>query len=182
LKLRYPDIEKSVNSLDKRVEELKIHFNLFFSGELNIPPEKERSDIERQIRNVSNVEQKSAKINLLIQNVASKFALYNNMWLKKLHEIEVGLISTKKKASNNVGEKQDKKIDKKSITVSLNDEDSFEKFFKDYHSLSKKQSIKSSDKETIINSLKSKMITANLVDAKINLTRKQGKVKIRIMK
>lgn len=129
-----------------------------------------------------SIEQKSAKINLLIQNIASKFALYNNLWLKKLHEIEVGLAPTNKKPVKIAQKKQEKGVDQKDITVSLNNEDSFEKFFKNYHRLSKKKSFKVSDKETIINSLKSKMITANLVDAKINLIGKQGKVKIRIMK
>jgi len=178
----HPDLEKTIINLDKRIEDLKIHFNLFFSGDVNIPPEKERSDVERQIRKMLSIEQKSAKINLLIQNIASKFALYNNLWLKKLHEIEVGLIPTIKKPVKTAQEKQKKKVDQKDITVSLNNEDSFENFFKNYHRLSKKKSFKVSDKETIINSLKSKMITANLVDAKINLTGKQGKVKIRIMK
>ena len=177
-----PDLEKKLNKLDKMIEDLKIHFNLFFSGEINIPPEQDRSNIEKQIRKMSSIEQKSAKINLLIQNVSSKFALYNNMWLKKLHEIEVGLVSIKKKPVNNVQEKKNKTAYKKEITVSLNSEDSFEKFFKDYRDLSKKKTFKSFDKETIINSLKSKMITANMIDAKINLIQKQGKVKIKIMK
>ncbi len=104
------------------------------------------------------------------------------MWLKKLHEIEVGLVAVRKKPINTVQEHQGKKAKQKDITVSLNSENSFEQFFKDYCSFSKEKSFKSSDKESIINSLKSKMITASLVDAKINLLLKQGKVKIRIKK
>ncbi len=179
---RTPDLEQFVRGVDKRIEELKIQFNLFFSGEVNIPPEKERSDIEKKIRNILSSDQKSATINILIQNIASKFALYNNMWLKKLHEIEVGLVEVKKKPIGTVQEHQNNKAKQKDITVSLNSENSFEQFFEDYCSFSKKKSFKSSDKESIINSLKSKMITASLVDAKINLFLKQGKVKIRIKK
>ena len=92
MKSRLPELEQSILKLDQRIENLKIDFNLFFSGEVSIPPEKERGSIENQIRKLSNEEQKSAKINLLIQNISSKFALYNNMWLKRLHEIEVGIV------------------------------------------------------------------------------------------
>lgn len=182
MKHRNPNLEQLIRGLDKKIEEIKIQFNLFFSGEINIPPEKERGDTEKQIRNIIAAEQKSAEINILIQNIASKFALYNNMWLKKLHEIEVGLVAVKKKPIGTAQEYQDKKAKQKDIAVSLNSENSFEQFFKDYCSLSKKKSFKSSDKESIINSLKSKMITASLVDAKVNLLLKQGKVKIRIKK
>ena len=177
-----PNLEQLIRGIDKRIEELKIQFNLFFSGEINIPPEKERSDIEKKIRNILASDQKSATINILIQNVSSKFALYNNMWLKKLHEIEVGLVEVKKKPIGIVQEHQGEKAKQKDIAVSLNSENSFEQFFKEYCSFSKEKSFKSSEKESIINSLKSKMITASLVDAKINLLLKQGKVKIRIKK
>jgi hypothetical protein len=103
------------------------------------------------------------------------------MWLKRLHDIEVGVVPIIKKPGSNAVGNQEQKRAQKDVLVSLNDENTFEKFFEDFCSLSKKDAIKSSDKESIINSLKSKMITANMIDAKIKLTQKQGKVKVRIL-
>ncbi|MCK4836085.1 MAG: hypothetical protein KAT17_05590 [Candidatus Aminicenantes bacterium] len=171
-------LEQLIVSLDRRIEDLKIKFNLFFSGELNIPPEKERGDIEKQIRNILSSEHKSAKLTILIQNIASKFTLYNNMWLKRLYEIEVGIVPLHKKRTNNLGEQPDQSIKQKVLLISLNDENSFEQFYNQYCEMSKNKSQKKFDKEKIINSLKTKMITANLIDAKINIVTKHGKVKI----
>ena len=181
MQARFSDLEQSISQLNQQIEALKIEFNLFFSGEISIPPEKERGDIEKKIRMLSSIDQKSAKINLLVQNISSKFAIYNNMWLKRLHEIEVGIVPIKKKSGISTVLSQGKKQAPKDLAVSLNDENSFEKFFEDYCSLSKKGAIKSIDKEKIINSLKSKMITANMIDAQVQLTQKQGKVKVRIL-
>jgi hypothetical protein len=173
-------MEKKLTTLDQRIEDLKIKYNLFFSGELNIPPEKERGDIEQQIRKLMASEQKSAKINLLLQNIASKFSIYNNMWLKRLHEIEVGIVPIHKKVFPERFEQTDQSEDRKILSISLNDEDSFEIFFNQYCKMSRKKSEKSPNKEHIINSLKTKMITANLIDAKVNLVIKHGKVKVRL--
>lgn len=171
-------LEQILTALNGRIEELKIKYNLFFSGELNIPPEKEREDIEKQIRNIMATDQKSAKITILVQNIASKFAIYNNMWLKRLHEIEVGTVTLQKKRANNLIEQGNQRKKQKLLPISLNDENSFEQFFKQYSEMSKGKSQKKLNKEKIINSLKTKMITANLVDAEVNLEARHGKVKV----
>jgi hypothetical protein len=175
-------MEAMVNDINRRIEDLKVQFNLYFAGELRVPPEKERETLEKKIRNIMSAEQKSARLNLLIQNVSSRFSLYNNMWLKRLNEVETGVTAIqKKRVAYMVAEKEVKRKPKaKTVNVSLNSEESFDKFFDDYANLTAKKTSQPIDKEKVINSIKSKMITSNLIDAKVNLSVEKGKLKIKI--
>ena len=175
------ELEVLVKNVDSRIESLKVQYNLFFSGELNIPPEKERENLEKAIRNILSKDLKSSKISFLMQNISSKFTLYNNMWLKKLNQIEVGIIKRKKITplyENNIQKPITKE---RNLKVSLNDEESFEKFFNNYDSIIKQNKLKSKkSKDDMINSLKYKLISENLIDANIKLSFLKGKIKIKI--
>lgn len=180
-------MELMVQEINRRIEDLKVLYNLFFTGEVRIPPEKERGDLEKRIRNLIYADQKSPRLNLLIQNISSRWSLYNNMWLKKLNEIETGMhvIQRKKTAYMDMEEpkappKAKAKPKAKTVNVSLNSEDSFDKFFDNYVKLLNDKEKSVPDKEQVINSLKSKLITSNVIDAKVNLLLEKGKVKIKI--
>jgi lipopolysaccharide biosynthesis glycosyltransferase len=173
-------MEKLLQILEQKIENLKIQYNLFFSGEINIPPEKEREELEKDIREILYAGQKSPRITLLVQNLASKFTLYNNMWLKKLHDVEVGVVSIKKRKLVSTVDERDKERKRYSLEVSLNNEESFENFFNKYCELAKLKKTSTTDKENIINSLKSKMISENMIDVKVNLSVTKGKLKIKI--
>lgn len=179
------NMELLVQEINRRIEDLKVQFNLFFTGELRIPPEKERGDLEKRIRNLIYADQKSPRLNLLIQNVSSRWSLYNNMWLKKLNEIETGMhvIQRKKTAYMDMEEPKappKAKAKAKTVNVSLNSEESFDKFFDNYVKMLTDKEKTVPDKEQVINSLKSKLITSNVIDAKVNLSLEKGKVKIKI--
>lgn len=177
-------IENSIQELDRKTENLKAQFNLFFAGELRIPPEKERDEIEKKIRRILSYAEKSSRIKLLTQNLSSKFSLYNNMWLKKLNEIELGLVFIKKQKILNTGYLSTggkplySQIKEHSVEVSLNNEDSFERFFDLFNKISLEKLKSQKEKEKIINSLKSQMIFENRIDTKVKLQLKQGKIKI----
>jgi hypothetical protein len=146
-----------------------------------VPPEKQREELEKQIRQLMYREDKSPRLNLLIQNVASKFSLYNNMWLKKMNEIEIGLVTIRKKSQAGIDAGLPETRQKDHVVdVSLNNEDSFEKFYQKYCQLTTQKAGSEKRKEEIINSLKSKMIAGNIIDTKINLVVKGGKVKIKL--
>ncbi|UCH95848.1 MAG: hypothetical protein JSV88_03120 [Candidatus Aminicenantes bacterium] len=179
-------IEAFIQDMDHRVENLKVQFNLFFSGEIRIPPEKEREELETRIRNLMSRGHKSPRVNLLIQNLGSRFSLYNNMWLKRLNELETGISVIKRKKTAYTEESKPPpkpiipKVKPVNVDVSLNSEDSFEKFFDNYSRLLPQKNRAALDKEKVINSIKTKLITANLVDAQVNLSLQKGKVKIKI--
>jgi len=174
------ELEKKISSLDIRIENLKIKYNQFFAGEIPTPPEKERETLERELRKILGQEQRSPRINLLVQNTASKFTLFNNRWLKKLHDKETdirppGEISNKKVPPTKAGRIH-------TFGISLNQEASFDRFIDTYRSLMVNPDMSETAREKLINSLKSKMISANIVDAQVSVSREEGKLRIRLKK
>ena len=176
------NIELLIKDMDHRVENLKVKFNLYFTGEVRVPPEKEREELEIRIRNLMSKGHKSPRVNLLIQNLGSRFSLYNNLWLKRMNELETGISTIQRKKIVYMEEPKPPPPAVKPINVdiSLNHEESFEKFFDDYSRMASTNDQKSLNKEKIINSVKAKLITENMVDAQVNLSLKNGKVKIKI--
>jgi hypothetical protein len=174
--------ELMLQDMSQRIESLKVEFNLYFAGELRVPPEKERTQLEKKIRNLIHTGQKTARANLLLQNVASRFSLYNNMWMKRLNEIETGVSPLQRKKVAYMEQEKEKKpkSEPKSLSVSLNSEDSFDKFYEDYTNLTAKKNGPPPDKDKVINSIKAKMISANVIDAKVDLSIEKGKLKIKI--
>ncbi len=59
---RQRKIEDQIRKTEGRIEALKTDFNLFFAGELNIPPEIERKNIEKVIRNIQAKDLRSSKL------------------------------------------------------------------------------------------------------------------------
>jgi len=179
---RQRKFEALIHKTEGRIEALKTEYNLFFSGEVKIPPEKERVNIEKVIRDIQSKDLRSGKLDFLLQNLSSRFYLYNNMWLKKLNQLELGTLKRPSKTP-----KYDKKIPSKDVsknsTVSLNNEGSFESLYSDYDKMIKKSDkSKGKSKDDLINSIKLKMISANIIDANINLSFIDGKVRIKIKK
>lgn len=176
------EAERVIRDIERRIENLKIQFNLFFSGELDIPPEQEREAVEKLVRKLLYSGHKAARLNLLMQNLSSSFNLYNNMWLKKLNDLETGALTIKRKRTASV-EDPSKSWNTKVYGISLNSEDSFENLYKKYCDLFPKASSQIPlDKENLIRSIKTKMIASNLIDAKAAISVSQGKLKIRIKK
>jgi hypothetical protein len=182
------DVELLLHNLNNTIERLKAEYTLFFAGEIRVPPEQERERLEKKMRNLVSGGSRNPRIALLIQNISSKFSLYNNMWLKRLNEQESGLVRGKKKSVIHKDVKDVKDVKKKepsmksSVDVSLNSEESFDKFYENYKKMSLLQSTKLVNKEKMINSIKSKLITANIVDVKIDLHIEKGKVKLKLKK
>jgi hypothetical protein len=166
--------------INGRIENLKVQFNLFFAGEIRIPPENEREEIEKMVRNLMLSPHKSPKSILLIQNLSSTFSVYNNLWKKKLSEIESGLVVIKKKKTPYIEEPKPTPRQEYLLDVSLNREESFETFFDKYSDLLEKSSANEVQKEEVINSLKSRLISQNLIDAKVRLSVSKGKIELKV--
>jgi len=177
---RERNFESYIKRLEEKIESLKIQYNLFFSGEINIPPEQERELLEKEVRTSLYSNLKSPKINLLIQNLSSRFNIFNNMWKKKLNQLESGELKRPSKPKPAFFIK-DKPANKESvIPVSLNDEKSFEQLFDRYSSLGSNKNKKS--KDALINKIKLKLISENIINAKIQLSKSDGKIKLKIKK
>jgi hypothetical protein len=178
--------EKEVVVLERKIDDLKAKYILFFSGEAKKPPEQERDDTEKAVRNLIYGGAKTAKMSMIIQNLAARFSLYNNLWLKQLNEMESGVSRQQKKksAASQAQTKpqpqpqQKKEKTSQEILLSLNDEGSFEKLVAAYRQLLPQNHNATQDKDSIINSIKSKMLTHNLVEARVSVALQNGKLRI----
>ncbi len=183
IKERQKKIEEQIRKTEGRIEALKTDYNLFFAGELSIPPEQERKKVEKVIREIQSKDLRSGKLDFLLQNLSSRFYLYNNMWLKKLSQLESGITNRPTRVPKYEMSEKSKTPLTKDSTVSLNKESSFDSFYDEYDKMIRQsQKGKGKSKDDLINTIKLKMISENIIDAKINLTVSQGKVQIKIKK
>jgi len=182
--------ENEVANLERKIDDLKAKYILFFGGELKQPPEQERTDTEKAIRKLIYSGAKTARLSMIIQNLASRFSLYNNLWLKQLNESESGVSRVQKKRNaapppqpkpqSNSKPKNEKGY--REIILNLNDENSFEELYAAYKQLLPPNSKAVKDKDDIINSMKIKMLTNNLFEAKVSISLQNSKMNITIKK
>ncbi|MCX6556199.1 MAG: hypothetical protein NTW95_02015 [Candidatus Aminicenantes bacterium] len=181
--------ETEVAALERKIDDLKSKYILFFAGETKQPPEQEREGCEKAIRKLIYGGAKTARMSMIIQNLAARFNLYNNLWLKQLNESESGVSKQQKKkeaapppakprTQPQAPAQPEKAKAAKAIHLSLNDEDSFEKLYAAYVQLLPKNSKAIPDKEKVINSMKAKMVTNNLVETEVSISLKNDKPSI----
>jgi hypothetical protein len=174
--------EKQIVDLEKKIDDLKAEYLLFFNGECKLPPEKKREDLEKAVRKLIYGGAKTARLDMIIQNLASRFSLYNNLWLKKLNELESGISTIRKKKSFQPPPAPKKEKGQREIYLTLNDEATFERLVSAYRELLPNSSRTEKERDKIIETMKTKMLTHNLVEARITFTVQKGKLSIRIKK
>lgn len=172
--------EKQIAELEMKIDALKAEYLLFFSGELKLPPEKKREDLEKAVRKLIYGGAKTPRMDMIIQNLASRFSLYNNLWLKKLNELESGVSTIQKKKSIQPPLAPKKEKEPREIYLTLNDEDTFERLVSAYQELLPNSTEK--EREKVIETMKTKMLTHNLVEARVTFALQKGKLSIRIKK
>jgi hypothetical protein len=176
--------ERQIAELEKKIDDLKAEYILFFNGESKLPPEKKREDLEKAVRKLIYGGAKTARMDMIIQNLAQRFSLYNNLWLKKLSELEAGTSSIQKKkiAPPPFPPSPRKEKTPREVLLSLNDETSFERLVDAYREMQPGSGSTEKEKNKIIDSMKAKMLTHNLVEARISFIVEKGKLSIKIKK
>lgn len=174
--------EQQVVLLEKKIDDLKAEYILFFNGDTRQAPEKKREDLEKAIRRLIYGGSKSARMEMIIQNVAQRFSLYNNMWLKKLNELEIGTPLTRPKKTAATAPKPGREKETRELYLTLNDEETFERFAAVYRDMLPENGGSEKERDQIIENIKTKMLTHNLVEARVTFSRQKGKLNIRIKK
>jgi hypothetical protein len=175
--------DKQVADLEKKIDDLKAEYILFFNGDLKQPPEKKREDLEKAVRKLIYGGSKTARMEMIIQNVAQRFSLYNNLWLKKLNELESGTpAQQKKKRAQPPPAAPSAQKGPREVYLTLNDETTFERFAAAYREMLPENGKSDKEREKIIENIKSKMLTHNLVEARVTFSLQNGKLSIRIKK
>ncbi len=178
--------ERQIADLEKKIDDLKAEYLLFFNGETKLPPEKKREDLEKAVRILIYGGAKTARMDMIIQNVASRFNLYNNLWLKKLNELECGTPLTQKKKNQRPAPPppQAPRVSKEQqeVYLTLNDEETFDHMADIYQDLLPGGGLSKIEKDKFIDNMKAMMLTNNLVEARVTFTRQKGKLSIKIKK
>ncbi len=169
--------EKTIQDLDARIETLKIKYTLFFNGEEKMPPEKQRTDLEKAIRLLLYQETKSARVGMLLQNLSSKFSLFNNLWLKRLNEMESGVRPRGAKSAATPPKKPAPPAQREAF-VTLGDDGSFTALANLYRELQPKAT--PAECERVAQAMKAKMASHRLAQARVILSVLDGKLNVKI--
>ena len=79
-----------VGQLERRLEELARRWERYFARDRQVPtpPEGERADLERRLRELSRHEARSAADQFRLEQLLHRFATYNQMWQRMLRDRE----------------------------------------------------------------------------------------------
>jgi hypothetical protein len=79
-----------VTQLDRRLEELARRWERFFARDRHVPtpPERERSELERQLRELSRYEGRTSAEQFRMEQLLHRFATFNQLWQRQMRERE----------------------------------------------------------------------------------------------
>ncbi|HUT52115.1 MAG TPA: MXAN_5187 C-terminal domain-containing protein [bacterium] len=82
--------EEILESLEKRVDDLRNQYEQYFMGARKRPPEQERTTVTFIIRRLANQNAPNTRLRFRFQQLTSKFNSYNQYWNRTLQQIESG--------------------------------------------------------------------------------------------
>jgi hypothetical protein len=79
-----------VAQLDRRLEELARKWERFFARDRQVPtpPERERAELERQLRELSRSEGRTSAEQFRMEQMLHRFATYNQLWQRQMRDRE----------------------------------------------------------------------------------------------
>jgi hypothetical protein len=106
-------VETLLDTVDRQILELKKDYELFFSGERRIPPEKLRQKVKTALLGLTNEHLGNTSHRFRLKSLQAKFNSFSRLWDRIMLQIEMGTYKPNQfKADLRVG-----KLDKKSGTV-----------------------------------------------------------------
>ena len=139
------------------------------------------AEIKPRIRTLQNSSPGNATASLLMQNLNSRFALYNNMWLKKMHDFEVGL-PLRPQAKAGSEKVKPPPPQNRGVVMDLKNPDSFQDVYQRYTELMAQNNQKVISDKALSTALTNRMKDANVEKASVSLSFENGKLKIRLRK
>jgi hypothetical protein len=80
----------TVTQLERWLEDLARRWERFFAHDpkVPVPPDRERSALERRLRDASRTEYRSTAENFRLEQLLHRFMTYNQLWIRQLRERE----------------------------------------------------------------------------------------------
>ena len=83
-------LEEEIGRLEKRVLQLRIQFDLFFSGGIPRPPLDLRDDLDREVKRVGNTRDMKLSQRFLYNTLLNRWNIFTELWNKRLQAREEG--------------------------------------------------------------------------------------------
>jgi len=83
-------LDDEITRLDQRILQLRIQFDLFFTGGLSKPPLNLRDDLDRDVKRLGNTREMKLAQRFLYNNLLNRWNIFNELWNKRLQALEEG--------------------------------------------------------------------------------------------
>ena len=83
-------LEEEIARLEKRVLQLRIQFDLFFSGALPKPPLDMRDDLDKDVKRLGTVRDMKLSQRFLYNSLLNRWNIFGELWNKRLQAREEG--------------------------------------------------------------------------------------------
>jgi formiminotetrahydrofolate cyclodeaminase len=81
---------KELTLLEQRLEKLRVEYEQFFLGIINVPPNPKRDRLRRDVRHSELRKAKNTALRFRYQNLTQKLATYATYWERTQRKIEEG--------------------------------------------------------------------------------------------
>ncbi len=85
-----PSQHEALERLERDIRQLRIEFERFFGGGVQIPPESLRTQIQNQLKTLRNVTMRSAVESFRLGDLEARFNSYNELFNRRVREREEG--------------------------------------------------------------------------------------------
>jgi hypothetical protein len=99
-------LEEEIARLEKRVLQLRIQFDLFFSGALPKPPLDMRDDLDKDVKRLGTVREMKLSQRFLYNSLLNRWNIFGELWNKRLQAREEGArtpVLARRRAAASVG-------------------------------------------------------------------------------
>jgi hypothetical protein len=84
-------LDEELSHLEKRILQLRIQFDLFFSGALPKPPLETRDDLDRQVKRLGATREMKLAQRFLYNALLNRWNIFGELWNKRLQAREEGV-------------------------------------------------------------------------------------------
>ena len=103
IRARNQALEAELSTFRERVEALRTKYDRYFMGLERIPPEKIRSELERDLRNSKLESSHKTAVKFRFNNIRQRMNTYARYWDRIMRMIEEGRFKREKGALQNMG-------------------------------------------------------------------------------
>ena len=96
-------VEAELSTLRNRLESLRTKYDRYFMGLERIPPEKIRSELERDLRNSNLENSHKTAVKFRLNNIRQRMNTYKRYWDRIMRMIEEGRFKREKGSLQNMG-------------------------------------------------------------------------------